>query len=187
MRLAWDSQGEGAPLLLIHGLGYTRQGWGPLRGRLARRYRVISFDNRGIGESDIPPGPYSVEELAGDAVQVLDEAEAASAHVLGASLGGFVAQVIAAEHGDRVERLVLACTSPGGPGSYPLPEQTLRLMAEAPSLAPEVALRRFVENAVAAGAPPELDRRDLRLPPGASARPGRLGGAGRCRSGVGRA
>ncbi len=117
---------------------------------------MISFDNRGIGESDIPPGPYSVEQLAGDAVQVLDEAEVGSAHVLGASLGGFVAQVVAAEHADRVERLVLACTSPGGPGSYPLPEQTLRLMAEAPSLAPEVALRRFVENAVAAGAAPEL-------------------------------
>jgi len=156
VKLAWDSQGDGAPVLLIQGLGYTRQGWGPLRERLARRYRVISFDNRGIGESDIPPGPYSVEQLAGDAVQVLDEAEVDRAHVLGASLGGFVAQVVAAEHADRVERLVLACTSPGGPGSYPLPEQTLRLMAEAPSLAPEVALRRFVENAVAAGAEPEL-------------------------------
>ena len=156
MRIAWDSQGDGVPVLLIQGLGYTRQGWGPLRARLARRYRVISFDNRGIGETEIPSGPYTVEQLAGDAVQILDEAGVERAHVIGASLGGFVAQVVASEESSRVERLVLACTSPGGKDSYPLPEQTLRLMAEAPSLAPEVALRRFVENAVAPGSPAEL-------------------------------
>jgi 3-oxoadipate enol-lactonase len=156
VKIAWDSQGDGVPALLIHGLGYTRQGWGPLRERLAHRYRVISFDNRGIGESEIPPGPYTVEQLAGDAVQVLDDAGVERAHVIGASLGGFVAQVVASEQSSRVERLVLACTSPGGKDSYPLPEQTLRLMAEAPSMEPEVALRRFVENAVAPGSPAEL-------------------------------
>jgi 3-oxoadipate enol-lactonase len=156
MKIAWESQGKGSPLLLVHGLGYTRQGWGPLRDVLAGRYRVLSFDNRGIGESDIPAGPYAVEELAGDALQVLDEAGVERAHVLGASLGGFVAQALAAEHPERVDRLVLACTSPGGGEAYPLPEQTLRLMVEAPSLPPEVALRRFVENAVAPGVPREL-------------------------------
>jgi 3-oxoadipate enol-lactonase len=152
VRIAWESQGEGPPVLLVHGLGYTREGWGPLRALLARRYRVLSYDNRGIGESEIPPGPYTVDELAGDAVQVLDEAGVERAHVLGASLGGFAAQVVAAGWPARVDRLVLACTSPGGPGAYPLPEGTLRLMAEAPSLPPEVALRRLVENALAPGA-----------------------------------
>jgi 3-oxoadipate enol-lactonase len=156
MRIAWESQGEGAPLLLVHGLGYTREGWGPLRERLARRYRVLSYDNRGIGESEIPPGPYSVAELAGDAAQVLDEAGVERAHVLGASLGGFVAQVLAAGRPERVERLVLVSTSPGGAGAFPLPEGTLRLMAEAPALEPAVALRRFVENAVAPETPPAL-------------------------------
>jgi pimeloyl-ACP methyl ester carboxylesterase len=156
MRIAWESQGDGAPVLLMHGLGYTREGWGPLRGRLARRYRVLSFDNRGIGESEVPPGPYTVEELAADAVRVLDEAGVERAHVVGASLGGFAAQVVASEHPERVGRLVLACTSPGGAGGFPLPEGTLRLMTEAPSLPPEVALRRFVENALAPCAPEEL-------------------------------
>lgn len=150
-RIAWESQGEGAPVLLMHGLGYTREGWGPLRERLARRYRVLSYDNRGIGESEIPPGPYTVEDLASDAVQVLDEAGVDRAHVLGASLGGFAAQVVASDHADRVARLVLVSTSPGGADAYPLPERTLALMAEAPSLPPETALRRFVENALAAG------------------------------------
>jgi len=153
VRLKWESQGEGAPLLLVHGLGYTREGWGPQRELLARRYRVLSYDNRGIGESEIPPGPYSVAELAGDAVQVLDEAGVERAHVLGASLGGMVAQVLAAEQPERVDRLVLAGTTPGGAAAYPLPQQTLALMAEAASLPPEVALRRFVENALAPGSP----------------------------------
>lgn len=151
MKLAWESQGAGAPLLLVHGLGYTRQGWGPQRELLARRYRVLSYDNRGIGESEIPPGPYTVAELAGDAVQVLDEAGVERAHVLGASLGGMVAQLLAAEQPERVEGLVLAGTTPGGANAFPLPQQTLALMAEAASLPPEVALRRFVENALAPG------------------------------------
>jgi pimeloyl-ACP methyl ester carboxylesterase len=151
VNIPWESQGTGAPLLLVHGLGYTRQGWGPLRGLLARRYRVLSFDNRGIGESEIPPGPYTVGELAGDVLQVLDEAGVARAHLLGVSLGGMVAQLVAAEHPDRVDRLVLVGTTPGGRDAFPLPEQTLALMAEAATLQPEVALRRFVENALAPG------------------------------------
>lgn len=151
MKLAWESQGDGSPVLLVHGLGYTRQGWGPLPGLLARRYRVVSYDNRGIGESEVPPGPYTVDELAADAVQVLDEAGLERAHVLGASLGGMVAQLLAAEQPDRVDRLILAGTTPGGPCAYPLPRQTLALMAQAASLPPDVALRRFVENALAPG------------------------------------
>ena len=153
MRIALGVAGSAgaAPVLLMHGLGYTRQGWGPLRELLARRYRVLSFDNRGIGESEIPPGPYTVEELARDAAQVLDEAGVGRAHVVGASLGGFAAQALAADRPERVDRLVLVGTLAGRAGAYPLPQGTLLLMAEAPSLAPEVALRRFVENAVAPG------------------------------------
>jgi pimeloyl-ACP methyl ester carboxylesterase len=149
VKIRWESQGEGMPVLLVHGLGYTRQGWGPQRELLARRYRVVSYDNRGIGESEIPAGPYTVVELAADAVQVLDEAGVERAHVVGASLGGMVAQLLAAERPERVDRLVLAGTTPGGAGAYPLPQRTLALMAEASSLPPEVALRRFVENALA--------------------------------------
>jgi len=153
LRLAWEAHGDGAPVLLVHGLGYTRQGWGPLRGLLASRFRVLSYDNRGIGESEIPPGPYTVAELAEDAAGVLDAAGFERAHVVGASLGGMAAQLLAAEQPQRVERLVLVGTTPGGAGAYPLPQQTLALMAEAASLPPEVALRRFVENALAPGSP----------------------------------
>ena len=147
VRIAWERHGEGDPLLLLHGLGYARWGWEPVAQRLAETHEVVLFDNRGIGESDAPAGPYAVTELAGDAVGVLDAAGLERSHVLGTSLGGMVALQLALEHGERVDKLVLACTTPGGDAAAPMPEQTVRLMSEAPALAPEVALRRFVENA----------------------------------------
>lgn len=156
MNIKWESQGEGSPLLLIQGLGYGRWGWEPIVPGLAARHRVVSFDNRGIGESDKPEGPYTAAQMAGDALQVLDEAGIDRAHVLGASLGGMIAQELAVAAPERVDRLILCCTTPGGPTTVPMPEVTMRLFAEAPSLAPEVALRRFVENALGEDPPAEL-------------------------------
>jgi len=169
MKIEWEEHGEGMPLLLIQGLGYGRWGWDPIVPGLAERYRVLVFDNRGIGESDKPEGPYTARQMAGDAMQVLDEAGVERAHVLGASLGGMIAQELAVYEPGRVEKLVLACTTPGGADAPPLPEATLKLFAEAATLAPEVALRRFVENALGADAPVELVdeifRRRLENPP----------------------
>ena len=150
MIIKWDSQGDGPALLLIQGLGYGRWGWDPVAPGLAERHRVLSFDNRGIGESDKPEGPYTARMMADDALQVLDEAGVERAHVVGASLGGMIAQELAVLAPERVDRLVLCCTTPGGPDAFPFPDATLQLMAEAPALAPEVALRRFVENALGA-------------------------------------
>jgi 3-oxoadipate enol-lactonase len=156
VKIAWDERGDGAPLLLIQGLGYGRWSWAPIVPALAERYRVLWFDNRGIGDSDKPEGPYSAKLMAGDALQVLDEAGIERAHVLGASLGGMIAQEVAAGTPARVERLVLCCTTPGGAATVPMPEVTVRLFAEAATLPPEVALRRFVENALAADASAQL-------------------------------
>jgi 3-oxoadipate enol-lactonase len=156
VRIAWEERGDGAPLLLIQGLGYGRWSWEPLVPGLAERYRVLWFDNRGIGDSDKPDGPYTARLMAEDARQVLDEAGLERAHVLGASLGGMIAQELAAGTPERVDKLVLCCTTPGGAATVPMPDVTVRLFAEAPTLAPEVALRRFVENALAADASAEL-------------------------------
>jgi 3-oxoadipate enol-lactonase len=117
---------------------------------------VILFDNRGIGESDAPPGPYTAAELAADALQVLDEAGVERAHVLGTSLGGMVAQELALAAPERVDRLVLACTTPGGPESFPMPEQTVQLLTSG------ATLRQFVENALAPEPEAELVARILR-------------------------
>ncbi len=156
MRIEWESTGEGPPLLLIQGLGYGRWGWDPIVPGLAVRHRVVSFDNRGIGGSDKPEGPYTASQMAGDALQVLDEAGIERAHVLGASLGGMIAQELAVAAPERIDRLVLGCTTPGGPNAVPMPEVTMRLFAEVQSLAPEVALRRFIENALGEEPPTEL-------------------------------
>jgi 3-oxoadipate enol-lactonase len=168
VRIAYELRGSGAPVLLVQGLGYARWGWEPVVDGLAERFTVCLYDNRGIGESDVPPGPYTVSELADDAVAVLDAAGIARAHVVGTSLGGMVAQEIALSHAARIDRLVLVCTTPGMQG-FPMPQQTLQLMAEAPGLAPDVALRRFVENALAPDAPEalvdEIYRRRLESPP----------------------
>jgi pimeloyl-ACP methyl ester carboxylesterase len=168
VKITWEERGSGAPLLLIQGLGYARWSWEPIVGPLAERYRVLFFDNRGIGESDTPPGPYTARQMADDALQVLDEAGVEHAHVLGASLGGMVAQELAVAAPERVDRLVLCCTHPGLAHGFPLPEATVRLFAEAATLAPEIALRRFVENALGddppAGLADELLRRRLENP-----------------------
>jgi 3-oxoadipate enol-lactonase len=161
VRIAWERRGEGVPLVLVHGLGYARWGWEPVADRLAERYEVVLLDNRGIGESVAPPGPYSVAELAEDVARVLDEAELERAHVVGTSLGGMVAQELALSRPERVGRLVLVCTTPGGANAAPMPEVTTALMAEAPTLEPLVALRRFVENALAPGASNGLVERIL--------------------------
>ena len=155
MKIASERHGEGPPLLLVHGLGYARWGWEPVLPGLAERFDVILFDNRGIGASDAPPGPYTVAELAADALQVLDEAGVERAHVLGTSLGGMVAQELALAAPERVDRLVLACTTPGGAQAFPLPARTVELMTRGASL------REFVENALAADPDPEIVERIL--------------------------
>lgn len=149
VRLAYEAGGSGAPLLLIHGLGYDRAGWGPVLGLLEERFTVIRYDNRGVGESDVPEGPYTVEELAADAAAVLDSAGVERAHVLGTSLGGLVAQELALAAPRRVDRLVLACTMPGGERSFPLPERTIEAFGRFPTLPLEQGLRMLVENSLA--------------------------------------
>lgn len=158
VRISYDVRGGGAPLLLVHGLGYARWGWAPVVDGLGESFTVVSCDNRGVGASDAPPGPYTVRELAEDAVAVLDDAGLDRAHVVGTSLGGMVAQEVALEWPERVDRLVLACTTPGVSG-YTMPEQTVRLLLKVPTMPVEERLKRLVENALADPADPALVER----------------------------
>jgi 3-oxoadipate enol-lactonase len=102
---------DGEPVLMIQGLGADSRGWLRQRLAFAARHRVVVFDNRGVGRSDRPPGPYDLEVMAGDALAVLDAAGIADAHVMGASMGGAISQIIAVRHPERVRSLVLACTA----------------------------------------------------------------------------
>jgi 3-oxoadipate enol-lactonase len=113
----WDEQGTGAPILLIMGLGYPSAMWHRTRPALSASYRTIAFDNRGAGQSDVPPGPYSITLMASDAAAVLDAAGVASAHVFGVSMGGMIAQEFALQYPGRVQSLILGCTAAGGPNA----------------------------------------------------------------------
>src|SRR5712692_6269635 len=149
VRIAYDVRGDGPPVLFVQGLGYGRGGWGPSPERLADAFTVVTFDNRGFGDSDKPPGPYTTAQLAADALGVLDAAGLERAHVVGASLGRMIAQELVLAAPERVERLVLCCTTPGGADAAPMPSRTVALMLEAPRLDPREAQRRFVHDALA--------------------------------------
>jgi len=150
VRLAWGEAGDGAPVLLIHGLGYDRRGWGPAQRLLADRFRVLTFDNRGVGESDCPPGPYSTELMAADALAVLDDAGVGRAHLVGTSLGGMVAQELALRSPERIETLVLASTTPGGDDGFPMPQRSVELFSAFADDPSKRNLRRIVENSLSA-------------------------------------
>ncbi len=117
-----ERRGEGPPLLFLNGSGQTLEGVGPLLDIAAARLDVVAHDQRGLGRPSDPPGPYTMAEYAADAAAVLDSVDWAEARVMGISFGGMVAQELAVTWPERVTRLALLCTSPGGVGgaSYPL-------------------------------------------------------------------
>jgi 3-oxoadipate enol-lactonase len=138
-KLHYERTGTGVPVLLVMGLGMNATGWWRTVPVLAERFEVIAFDNRGSGRSDVPDGPYTTELLADDAAAVLDAAGAERAHVYGISLGGMVAQQIALRHPDRVDRLVLGATTPGGEAHVAAGEDVQRLVGARGTLTAEQA------------------------------------------------
>ncbi len=120
----YERSGQGRRLLFFNGSGATLESAGPLIEPYRARFEVLVHDQRGLGRTEIPPGPYSMKDYAADAVALLDHVGWPSCRVIGVSFGGMVAQEFAVTSPNRVERLALACTSPGGPdrSSYPLHE-----------------------------------------------------------------
>jgi pimeloyl-ACP methyl ester carboxylesterase len=110
----YEEHGSGEPLLLIMGWAGNAATWKPQIPGLAERYRVIAFDNRGVGRTEAPDEPYSIRQMADDAVGLLDALQVPSAHVFGISMGGMIAQELALAYPERVGALVLGCTSSGG-------------------------------------------------------------------------
>lgn len=106
----YEVHGDGEPLLLVMGLGSDMAGWMFQIHEFSKEYRVIVFDNRGVGRTDAPDAPYSIAMMADDTVGLMDTLGIEIAHVLGISMGGFVGQEIALRHPRRVKSLVLAAT-----------------------------------------------------------------------------
>ena len=99
------------PVLMIQGLGASKNAWNLQRIAMATRFRIISFDNRGAGRSDKPTEPFTLEQMADDALAVLDAAGIETAHVVGASMGGVISQIVAVKFSHRVRSLTLVCTA----------------------------------------------------------------------------
>ena len=148
VKIAYETRGAGDPLVLVHGLAYDRAGWGRFPDLLAEHFSVVLVDNRGVGESDAPPGPYSVAEMAADVRAVLDDCGLETTHVFGVSLGGYIAQELTLSAPERVEKLVLCSTAVGGPKAHPMPLATQAVFAKYPTMEREAALRMFVENSL---------------------------------------
>jgi pimeloyl-ACP methyl ester carboxylesterase len=110
IELHYEEHGSGEPLLLIMGLAADSLAWMFQLPAFSEHYRTIVFDNRGVGRSSKPAGPYTVEQMAEDAAGLLDHLRIDRAHVLGVSMGGMIAQELALRRPERVRSLVLACT-----------------------------------------------------------------------------
>src|SRR6202171_1308359 len=143
-QIYWDEQGAGEPVLLIMGLGYPSDMWYRTRPLLAARYRTIALDNRGVGRSDIPAGPYPIALMASDAAGVLDASGVESAHVYGISMGGMIAQEFALRYPKRVRSLILGCTAAGGPHVVKAEPEVNQLLMSRGNLSPAEAAEAAV-------------------------------------------
>ena len=162
----WTSEGEGEPVVLVMGLAYPSDMWFRVTPVLARHHRVITLDNRGAGRTgDVPGAPYTVPTMAEDVLAVLDEAQEPSAHVVGASMGGLIAQELALTSAERVRSLVLACTHPGSAHAVWDPD-ALTLLAERSRLTPAQAAEASIPFNYAAATPRERIEEDwaVRMP-----------------------
>jgi 3-oxoadipate enol-lactonase len=123
----YERGGSGEPLLLIQGMSGTHVAWGrPFLEALEESFDVVAFDNRGIGLSGPVDGPFTIVEMAEDTAGLLEELELESAHVVGISMGGMIAQELALAEPGKLRSLTLGCTYCGGPGSQLMPEENLQ-------------------------------------------------------------
>lgn len=131
--IAYDLNGSGPPLVLIAGLGYDRWLWHRLVPGLARHFQLLTYDNRGVGGSDVTPGPYSAQLLADDLAGLLAALGIEQTAVMGHSMGGYVAQAFALSYPHLVSKLILSATNFGGPNAIPVTQEALAILMDTSS------------------------------------------------------
>lgn len=146
IQLAYQVHGQGDPLLLIGGFTMVKEAWAYQIEGLSKRFEVIAFDNRGVGQSTVPQEPFSISDMARDAIGLLDALGISSANIFGISMGGLIAQSMALDYPKRVRKLALGCTTHGGKEAVAPKQEVMELMAKAadPSIAPQEAVRMRV-------------------------------------------
>ena len=141
VRLYYEERGEGEPLVLVPGFGTGAWIWYRQAPALAEHFRVVTFDPRGVARSESAEGSLTIRTFADDVAALLEKLKVGSAHVLGASFGGFVAQEFALAYSERTRCLILCCTSYGGPGHVPPSAETLAALASTKGLNTEERVR----------------------------------------------
>jgi pimeloyl-ACP methyl ester carboxylesterase len=132
LELNYERAGSGEPLLLIQGMSANHKAWGdPFRSRLEEAFEVTVFDNRGMGLSSPVEGSFTIADMAADTAALMTALELESAHVLGISMGGMIAQELALAHPERIRSLTLGCTYCGGEGSALMNPSDFRGLVEA--------------------------------------------------------
>ncbi|GAA4925519.1 3-oxoadipate enol-lactonase [Actinomycetospora succinea] len=144
---AAEGPADGPPLVLLCSLGSTIDMWAPQRAELADEFRVISLDTRGHGDSPVPDGPYTVEDLARDVLETLDDLGVARASFAGVSLGGAIAQWIGLYAPERAATLAMLCTAARFPNADTFRDRAQKVRAEGTAaIADAVVARWFTED-----------------------------------------
>lgn len=162
-KIYWEEEGRGDPILLIMGLGYPAIAWYRTRPVLVKQFRTILFDNRGVGRSEMPPGPYPIPLMASDALAVLDAAGVETAHVFGISMGGMIAQEFALQYPGRVRSLILGCTAAGGPMAVRAEAEATQMLLARGSMTREEAARAAIPFIYDPGTAQNLIEEDMEM------------------------
>lgn len=148
IQINYEIHGKGEPLVMIRGYSSSLKMWLFQVPDFSKEFRVVLFDNRGAGETDKPDIPYSIRMFAEDTTGLMDALEIDSAHILGISMGGMIAQEIALNYPKRVKKLVLCATTVGAHGVNASPEIISKLVRD-PNMSEEEFYRRMVPVIVA--------------------------------------
>jgi pimeloyl-ACP methyl ester carboxylesterase len=143
LKMYYEIHGKGSPLVMIMGLTANKDWWPPeVIEALSKHFKTLIFDNRGAGRTDAPKTDYSIKMFADDTIGLMDSLEIEEAHILGVSMGGMIAQELVLNYPDRVKKLVLCSTTPGGTHAIPTPPETVKILMETQNLTDEQIARR---------------------------------------------
>ena len=134
VQLFYETSGHCVPVLFISGLGGSTESWARQVSELEAQHLLVRFDNRGAGRSDVPEGPYSVKQMASESVQLLDALGIVAAHVVGASMGGMIAQEVAIQYPDKALSVSLIGAQCGGTHAFGAAPENSKALQELATL-----------------------------------------------------
>jgi pimeloyl-ACP methyl ester carboxylesterase len=145
IEIYYELHGQGDPLILIMGLRRNVEWWYCQIPTLSNHFKVLSFDNRGAGRSDKPKADYSIRLFADDTTELMRALHIKRAHILGISMGGYIAQELAINHPERVRSLVLGCTGAGGERVVLMSPERLKKFTANEGLTSQQILRKDID------------------------------------------